>query len=73
MEEPDHTIESDEETSGVDAPSEEGEDAETSGFDLDDQPSEATKWAEEADGEDAVLEDDDLAALEDDDEPNDLD
>lgn len=49
MEEPDHTIEND------------------------DQPSEATKWAEDADGEDIVLDDDVLDALEDEDEPNDLD
>ena len=70
MEENDHTIESDEETSGVDAPSEDESGEQASGFDVGEQPSEATQWAQEAEqeGDESGLDpDEDLADLADDD------
>ncbi len=73
MEDNDQTIESDEETSGVDAPSEAGAGGETAGFDVGEQPSEATQWAQEAeqDGDDSGYDpDEDLADVTDD-EPDD--
>ncbi len=51
MEDNGDTIEQGEETSGVDAPSEEEQGDQTSGFDFDEQPSEATQWAQEAEQE----------------------
>jgi hypothetical protein len=70
MEDNGDTIESDEETSGVDAPSEQEQGEQTSGFDFDEQPSEATKWAEEAEAEGeepGVDPDEDLDSLADED------
>ncbi len=68
QEEEDQTIEGGEETSGVDAPSEDEQGDQTSGFDFDEQPSEATQWAQEAEaeGDDGSLDsDEDLGELDD--------
>jgi hypothetical protein len=76
MEDNGDTIEGGEETSGVDAPSEGEQGDQTSGFDFDEQPSEATQWAQEAEqeGDDSGQNpDEDLGDLGGDEQPEDAD